>query len=174
VTINNCKVTVEGNVWITGNLTVSDYAELIVKNGLTSPPNIIVDGSTGVTASSNVAFKSNNSTTPVGFKVVTYYSTNSCTIAVPPTASCTNLTGTDLYNSQSLRTIYINNYINAPNTQFYARWSLVHMDSLANVGSLVGQTVKATNNSTIEFGLGEDPSQGGTASWAVDTYKRIY
>lgn len=175
VTINNyCDLTVEGNVWITGTLTVTNYGEMIVKNGLSIPPKIIVDGSAGVTATNSAGFRSNNNATPVGFKVITDYSTDPCTTAAPPTPSCTNLTGTVLLNSSSVRTIFIDNYANAPNTQFYARWSMAHMNNYGDVGSLVGQTVKGTNSAEINFGLGVDPSQSGTAGWIFNTYKRSY
>jgi Tfp pilus assembly protein PilX len=59
VTIDNkCKVTVQGNVWITGTLTLKSQSQMVVDNSLSGTrPNIIIDGSTGLTLSNSSVLK---------------------------------------------------------------------------------------------------------------------
>ncbi|MGH7196794.1 MAG: hypothetical protein ACREGJ_03460 [Candidatus Saccharimonadales bacterium] len=171
VTISNtCNVTVEGDVWITGRLTLSNSAELVVNNGLTTAPVLMSDGQNGLRLNNGTILRSNANATPVGFRVVTYWSTNSCTIS---TTSPCELTGTDLYNSRNTTTIELNNSSSGPQTEFYARWSRVALGNSGNVGAVVGQTVQLSNSGTISFGTSVS-GVGGISAWVVDSYKRTF
>lgn len=165
---NSCSITVSGDVWITGSLTVSGATHLIVKSGLTTPPHILIDGSSGFQILNSGQLTPNASGT--GFRVITYYSTDPCSV----TASGCDVTGSALYNSKSLRTILINGSTSSLKTQYYARWTEVNLDNSADVGALIGQTVKLTGTAEIHSGVEIDPSQPGTLSWTVGTYKRVY
>lgn len=173
VVINgSCNVTVAGNVWITGNLTVTGTGRLIVANGLTEQPNIVVDGSAGVIVNQGAVLQSNTATPdPIGFRVVTYYSTAACSISTP--TAC-DVSGVDLFNSQSDVTILIDGTIQAPNTQFYSRWTAVQMNGTAAVGALVGQKISLLGDASINFGVSIDEDESGTLSWSIESYKRVY
>lgn len=164
---NSCNVTVEGDVWITGTLNVSNSAQVIVSNSLSSPPAVMIDGSGGLNISNNSLLKSNASVTPVGFRMITYWSSASCS------PGCADVTGMDLYNSRNSTTISINNSAAGPQTEFYARWSRVSVSNGGNVGALVGQTVELSNSGTITFGTSVT-GVGGVSAWIVDSYKRTF
>lgn len=170
-----CTVTVEGNVWITGNLSLANTSQLVVKNGLTEPPVIMVDGSVGVSAGNSSVFRSNNSALPIGFRVITYWSQSSCSVGITVGTYCPEVTGTALANSQNINTITLSNASTGPNTEFYSRWSAVSMSNAGNIGALSGQTIKLLNQSTVTFGTKISGVGGGSPStWVMDSYKRIY
>lgn len=171
VTISgNCQVIVGGNIWITGNLTLTNSASMAVGAGLTSQPVIMVDGSTGLVLRNNSDLLSNNNITPVGFKIITYASSVACSTL--ETGFC-EVTGTNLYNSKNLTTISIENAAEAPQTEFYARWSKVTVNNAGNIGALVGQTVELSNSAAITFGT-EVSGFSGPVAWVVNSYKRTY
>jgi hypothetical protein len=67
-TPNNCTVKINGNVWITGNLTPGNNSHLAVQNSLgTTMPDVVVDGSTGITLSNNATVVPNVSGTGIEF-----------------------------------------------------------------------------------------------------------
>jgi hypothetical protein len=163
----SCRVTVQGDVWITGNLTLSNTAEMIVQNGLTTQPNVMIDGSSGLRLSNSSILRSNTNATPIGFRMITYWSSASCS------PSCADVTGTDLYNSRNTTTIQLSNSSSGPQTEFYARWSRVAINNSGNVGALVGQTIQISNSGTITFGTSIS-GVGGISAWVVESYKRTY
>jgi hypothetical protein len=159
---NGCKVTVSGNVWITGNLSLGNSSQLIVPNSLgTTQPVIMVDGSNGFDLSNNAALVSNSNNT--GFEVITYWSSASCS------PDCSSVTGPDLNSSRSVETISMNNNATAPNSILYAYWSQVTINNSGQIGALIGQTVKLTNNGTITFG---GSVSTGSTTWVVKGYRR--
>jgi hypothetical protein len=160
----SCQVTVEGNVWITGTLTVRNTAQLIVSDALgTTRPDIMIDGSSAQFQNSSL-LRSNSSTT--GFQIVTYRSSPSCS------PDCANVTGQELYNSRNLTTISLSQSSSAPNTIFYAKWSRVTVGNSGQIGALIGQTVELTNSGTITFGT--SVPGGGTTGWVIDNYRRTF
>jgi Tfp pilus assembly protein PilX len=161
---NQCKVTVQGNVWITGKLDVNNSAQMIVDNSLgATVPNIMVDGQNGATFSNNAQLVSNS--TGTGFEIYTFYSKASCA------PDCAGVSGTDLANSRSVTTISLNNSASAPNTIFYAYWSQVQVSNSGQIGALIGQTIRLSNAGTITFGA----SAGvGSTTWVVKGYHRHF
>ena len=160
----SCQVTVLGDVWITGTLTLRNSAKLIVSDGLnTTRPNIMVDGSSA-SFSNTSELKSNSSST--GFQVINYWSTASCS------PDCADVTGTALYNSRDDETISLSNSSSGPQTVFYSRWSKVSVNNSGSIGALVGQIVELKNSSTITFGT--SVSVGGETSWIIDGYRRNF
>ncbi len=165
-----CVITVEGDVWITGNLNLSNAAIVIVKLGVTQQPVIMVDGNNGVTIRNAAGLMANINLSPVGFKVITYASTVACSTAA---SNACDVTGTNLYNSKSKVTISIENAATAAETEFYARWSKVTINNSGNIGALVGQTVELSNAAAITFGT-EVSGFSGPVAWVVNSYKRTY
>lgn len=164
---NSCKVTVYGDVWITGKLTITNSSEVKVLSGLTEPPEIMVDGSGGLTLTNSSKFISNTNASPVGFRILTYWSAAGCS------PDCTSLTGPSLASSQNTTTIDITNSASGPNTEFYARWTTVELSNSGNIGAVVGQTVKLTNSATITFGTSVSGASTPSA-WVVSSYRRLY
>lgn len=164
VTISTkCKVTVQGNVWITGSLSMSNSSQLIVANTLGSTvPNIMVDGSAGATFANSSQLVSNSSGT--GFEILTFYSTASCS------PDCSSVTGTDLYNSRNVTTISLQNSASAPNTIFYSYWTQVQIGNSGQIGAVIGQTIGLNNAGTISFGSSTE--LGGPTTWVVQGYRR--
>ncbi len=162
---NSCQVTVSGNVWITGKLTLSNTAKIIVSNSLgATRPVIMVDGApTSVNLSNNTELKANS--TGTGFEIITYYSRASCS------PDCSDVTGTDLYNSRNDVTIDMNNSSGAGSTILYAHWSRVNLSNTGQIGALVGQTVQLSNSATITFGTAVST---GSTYWVINGYRRVF
>lgn len=170
VTISGlCVITVKGNVWITGSLTLRNSAILLVPPGVSTPPVIMIDGASGLTMRNSASLIANLNLPPVGFKIITYASSIPCSTAV----SACEVTGADLYNSRNLTTISIQNSASGAETEFYARWSKIELNNTGNVGALVGQTVSLSNSSAITFGASVDGFTGPLA-WVVKSYKRTF
>jgi len=161
---NTCKVTMLGDVWITGTFTMSNSSQLIVSDALGSTrPNIMVDGSSASFSNTSVIASNSQKT---GAQVITYRSAAACS------PDCANVSGTDLYNSRNTSTISFNNSASGPNTVFYARWSRVNISNSGQLGALVGQTIQLSNTGTITFGTTVSPG-GGEANWILSEYKRV-
>lgn len=149
---NSCVVTVTGNVWIDGGLTVQNTATMKVGDLLTSAPFVIIDGSSG--------FKLQNLATVVAnplnaaFQFVTYYCGSGCS------PDSLTVTGNQLFSSQNIETITIQNNSAGAGSIFYARWSKARLKNSGSVGALVGQTVQLDNSGAVSFGalLGSNPT----------------
>lgn len=162
---NNCVVTVQGDVWITGNFNTSNSTRVIVADSLgATRPSIMIDGSSGAVFSNTSKLVSNASGT--GFQVITYRSRASCS------PDCANVTGVDLYNSRNDTTISLSNSAEGPNTVFYAKWTRVQVNNSGAIGALIGQTVQLSNTGTITFGT--SVPGGGTVGWVIDNYRRTF
>ncbi len=161
---NVCVVTVEGDVWITGNLTLRNLGLLKVKSGLSKPPVIMVDGSSGVLIENASGMLANSS--KVGFRVITFYSTASCS------PDCSDVTGSDLYTSQSHSTINIQNAAFGENTEFYARWSKITAGNSGAIGALAGQTVELQNSLAVTFGT--SITGFSDTVWVMNGYRRTF
>jgi hypothetical protein len=159
---HQCKITVNGNVWITGSLTLNQSAQIIVADSLGSTrPVIMVDGSTGASFNNSAQIVSNSSNT--GAEIITFWSAASCS------PDCSSVTGTDLYNSRGVTTISMQNNGDAPNTILYAYWSQVTVGNNGQIGALIGQTINLTNSGTITFGTSIST---GSTTWVVKGYRR--
>lgn len=165
VTLSNlCAVTVEGNVWITGNFDMRNLASLRVKTGLTTPPVIMIDGSSGLNMRNSSIMLPNLGL--VGFRVITYYSTASCS------PDCAAVTGTDLSNSESRVTIDIDNSASGAQTEFYSRWTKLTAGNSGAVGALVGQSIELKNSLAVTFGT--SVTGFGDVVWIIDSYRRTF
>lgn len=164
VTISNsCQVTVNGNVWITGNFNISNSSSIKVGSGVTTAPSIMIDGSSGATFSNSSTLLPN--TANLGFKFVTYWSNSSCS------PDCSDVTGTDLFNSRNASTINLSNSSLGAGSTFYARWSKVTLANSGSVGAVMGQTIQLSNSGNISFGTNISSGQN---VWSIKNYQQIY
>ncbi|HET9721970.1 MAG TPA: hypothetical protein VFP32_02985 [Candidatus Saccharimonadales bacterium] len=162
---NKCKVTVLGNIWITGKMTIANSAQLVVDDGLgATRPVIMVDGSDGISMSQGSQLTPNS--TGTGFEIITYWSAASCS------PDCPSVTGADLYNSRNHTTISLSNSSGGANSVFYSRWTEVSVNNSGQIGALIGETVQMSNTATVTF----TTSTGGvgTTFWVVNGYRRIF
>lgn len=167
-----CVVTLEGDVWITGRLTIENSASIRTVDGIAlggqntvnaSLPTIMVDGSAGVVAQNSARLQSNADN--VGMQVITYWSRASCS------PDCSDVTGVDLNSSRNDRTILLQNSAEAPNALLYARWTQIELSNGGSIGAVVGQTVRLTNSATITFGAS---AGAGNTYWVIDGYRRAF
>jgi hypothetical protein len=160
----SCKVTIMGNVWITGKLSMSNSAQLIVSNTLgTIMPDLMVDG-VSAQLSNSAMIVSNSSST--GVRLITYWSRASCS------PDCADVTGPSLYNSRNDETISLSNSSSATESILYSKWTRVSLNNTGGVGALIGQTVNLSNSATVTFG--SSVSTGGTKFWVIDGYRRSF
>jgi hypothetical protein len=159
-----CSVTVMGDVWITGALSVANSGQMIVSDTLGSTiPHVMVDGAAGAVFNNSARLASNSSST--GFEILTFWSTAGCS------PDCSSLSGTDLYNSRNTPTIALNNTSQGPQTSFYAYWTRVQVGNSGQLGALIGQSIQLLNTGTITF----TTSTGlGPTSWVANGYRRSY
>ncbi|HSH18734.1 MAG TPA: hypothetical protein VK978_05120 [Candidatus Saccharimonadales bacterium] len=157
----SCKVTLNGNTWITGKLDMDNSGQILVSDGLgTTMPDLMVDGQT-VTLSNSAALVANANNT--GLRLLTYWSKAACS------PDCANVTGPDLFNSRSEPTITLQNSASATQSIFYARWTGVYIKNSGGIGALIGQTVNLSNSATVTFG---STATTGTTFWVLDGYRR--
>lgn len=157
-----CVVTVQGNVWITGSLEIRNSATVLVANSASTPPVIMIDGSSGIRMRNSSTLASNTSET--GFRIITYHNSLSDPDASP--------SGTSLFSSKDLVTIDLDNSASAPNTELYARWSKLTAGNGGSVGALVAQTVELRNSIAVTFGT--SVSGTGDTIWVIDSVKREF
>lgn len=157
----SCTVTIMGDAWITGTLTLSNQGTLKVDSSLgTTRPNIMIDGQNNTFGNSATIASNSQNTGP---QIITYWSSASCS------PDCSDVTGTDLANSRNTTTISLNNSASGPQTIFYSRWTKVQVSNSGQIGALVGQTVAMNNTGTITFG-----SSVGTSLtfWVISGYRK--
>lgn len=161
-----CKIYITGDVWITGNLELSNSAQLITHDSLgETRPNIMVDGQTAKLTNS-ASLVSNASGT--GMQIINYWSNTACS----PDCSEAQMTGSNLYNSRNQVTIELDNSAAGPESVFYARWARLQVNNAGQIGAVVGQTIELKNSATVTFGT----AAGGevVTSWIIDGYRRTF
>jgi hypothetical protein len=166
-TPNNCTVKINGNVWITGSLIPGNNGKLAVQNGLgTTVPDIVIDGSGGLTLSNNATVVTNSS--GAGIEFLTFWSAAACS------PDCSSVTGTDLYTSQATQTINLANNGAAPASVLYAYWSKATVSNNGAIGAVAGQTVQLSNNAVINFTSSIPGSDNRVTTWVKRGYMRVY
>lgn len=158
-----CQVSVEGDVWIDGDLSIRANSSVRIADGVEEPPFIMVDGENGVDLSSNDGILPNED--GVGAVVITFYSTADCS------PDCINVTGSDLQDSEQVETIRLGANANAPATIFYARWTEVNMGGNATTGGLIGQIVRMQGTGDVVFG---EELSSGEQVWSIVNYHRVF
>jgi len=157
----SCKVTINGDVWITGKLDMNNSAKMIVAASLgTTMPTVMVDGASAKFSNTTALVSNINGT---GLKLITYTSKAACS------PDCANVAGMDLFNSRNDETISLDNSATATESIFYARWTKVSLKNSGGIGALIGQTVQLSNTATVTFGSAVGT---GTTFWVLDGYRR--
>lgn len=157
----SCKLTITGDVYITGNLTVQGSAQIRTAEGLTTPPVVVVDGKVDIGGSGGLI----TNTQGTGIRFISFKSAAACN------ASCTDITGTDLYNSEQLETVNVNGSASLAGMTFQAYWGKATISGNGNIGSVIGQTVDLSGSGTIVFGL---TLSSGFSTWTIRSYQQLY
>lgn len=158
---SGCDLIVSGDVYITGNLDIGGSASIRVAEGLTEAPVIVIDGDMEVGGSATLI--PNSQGTSIRF--ISYKSTASCS------PSCTNVTGTDLYNSQNLVTIDVDGAGNFPGAVFHAYWSKIILGGSGTTGSAIAQTIELSGAGTVVFGTN---LSSGELTWTIRSYQQVF
>jgi hypothetical protein len=164
---NNCTINISGNVWITGSLSTGNQGNIKVANSVgTTAPVFMVDGQNGFTLQNNGKITPNASGT--GIEMHTFWSNSACS----PT--CSNVTGTALYNSQNTVTIDLGNNGTASNSVFIAQWTKVRVSNNGALGAVGGQTIELSNQAVINFTASVPGSDNRITTWVKRGYMRVY
>lgn len=156
---NSCNYDITGNVYIPGNLTINGASQVKVDNSVgTTQPVVLVGGKITVDGSASIV--ENSSGTGVNFI--------SIDSNAPCGSSCTSITGTDLYNTQSFQTIDVEGAAKVPGSTFDAYWGEVTLAGSGNIGSAAGQTINMSGAGTITFGT---KLNAGTTTWTISSYE---
>lgn len=162
---NNCIVTMLGNVWIDGSLTLNNKTVVKVDNTVAATPTVMIDGLGGLVVGNQATVSSNSA--QIGARFITFWANSSCS------PDCSDLTGTGLANSQTVVTINLGNQGLGAGSTFYARWSEVSVGNSGSANQILGQTINLSNPGNIIFGGGTGLSSGGSYSYAMRFYEQI-
>lgn len=159
---SSCDVTINGDVYITGNLNIGGAAKIKVADNLgTTRPRIIVDGT--ITTGGSAQIIANASGTGIHF--ISFKATASCN------PNCVTLTGNDLKNSQNVQTVSVGGAVNLPGMIFQAYWGKITIAGSGSVGAAVGQTVDMSGAGTITFGT---ELSSGDRTWTITSYQQNF
>ncbi len=159
---SSCELTITGDVYITGNLTIGGAAKIKVANSVgTTRPKIVVDGNIDVGGSTQLIANSSGT----GIHFVSYKSNAACN------PNCPSITGTALKTTQNLQTVNVGGAANMPGMIFQAYWGRVTVAGSGNVGSAVGQTVDLSGAGTITFGT---KLSSGAKTWTITSYQQVF
>jgi Tfp pilus assembly protein PilX len=159
---SSCDLTITGDVYITGNLTLGGAAVMKVAESVGDRvPTIIVDGTVDAGGGSRILANSRGT----NVRIISFKSTASCS------PSCTDVTGTNLKNSQNQSNVTVNGGGIYAGTVFQAYWSKITIGGAGNVGGAIGQTVDMSGAGNVTFGAG---LSSGTTTWTIRSYQRLY
>lgn len=159
---SSCDLTITGDVYVTGNFTISGGATVKVADSLGGTvPRIVVDGTVNLGGGGRVIANSSGTSA----QVISYKSTAACNPA------CTNVTGTDLYNSRNQQNVLVDGGGSYPGLGVWAYWSKAKISGSGLVGSVVGQTIDMEGAGNITFGTN---LSSGTTTWTIRSYQRTF
>ncbi len=157
-----CDLTINGNVYITGNLTINGAARIRISNSVgDTRPVIVVDGN--ITVGGSAQLIANSSGTGAHF--ISFRTNAACN------PNCTNLSGNDLKNSQSLQTVTVGGAANLPGMIFQSYWGKIVLTGSGNLGAAAGQTIDLSGAGTITFGTN---LSSGQRSWTITSYQQVF
>lgn len=159
---SSCDLTITGDVYITGNLTIGGAAKIKVADSVGSTrPVIVVDGTIDVGGSAQLIANSSGT----GIHFISYKSNASCA------STCTTITGNELKSTQSYQTVTVGGASNLPGMIFQAYWGKIKIGGSGNLGSAVGQTVDLSGAGTVTFGT---ELSSGSKTWTISSYQQLY
>lgn len=159
---SSCNLTITGDVYISGNLTVGGGSTIRIADSLgTTIPRIVVDGTVNLGSGGKVLANSSGTSA----QIISYRSTASCS------PSCANVTGTDLYNSRNQQNVTVDGGGSFPGLGVWAYWSKAKINGAGIVGAVTGQTIDMEGAGNVTFGtsLGS-----GTTTWTIRSYQRVF
>lgn len=159
---SSCDLTITGDVYITGNFTLGGGAKIRIADSLgTTIPRIVVDGTASLGSGASVIANSSGTSA----QVISYKSAAACS------PNCTNVTGTDLYNSRNQQNVTIDGGGSFPGLAVWAYWSKVKINGSGLVGAVTGQMIDMEGAGNITFGTN---LSSGTTTWTIRSYQRTY
>ena len=165
---SHCSVTLTGNVYIAGNLSINGSSTVTASNSLgTTRPVVMVDGT--ITVNGSASLIANSSGT--GIEFISFMSSEACTIGTTTGTYCSNITGNDLWSSQTINTITVSGGINIPGMIFDAYWSEVTLSGSGIMGAATGQTVNLQGSGAVVFGTS---LASNTQTWIITSYVPNY
>lgn len=176
---NNCTITINGNVWITGKLVLGNGTIIKVSDSANTRPTVMIDGKSGLYFDNNSQVKNNSSGLGVLF-VSSWWNTDTATNGgfncggITDPLDCNAVTGYALYSSQNTKTIDFSNNANAPNSILESTWSKTFISNNGQLGAVSGQTVELGNNAIINFTSYVPGSDNLIVTWAKRGYMRVF
>ena len=159
---NNCQIIIKGNVWVTGNVSLTQKAIIKTDPAVTSMPTMMIDGSAGLSFNQQSGAAANAG--GIGTQFVTFYSTAPCA------PDCADVTDADLYTSTPIVTINLGNQSLSAGSRFYARWTALTVSQGGAIGSVVAQQLNLANSGTISFTTAQGTS---TYVWVARYYETL-
>jgi hypothetical protein len=157
---NSCKITINGNVYIPGNLSIGGAAAIKVADTVGSTrPIIVVDGTVTVGGSASLAANSSGT----GMDFVSFKNSTGDASQTP--------TGTNLYNSQQMQNVQIGGAASSAGMIFDAYWSQAVLSGSGHVGAVAGQVVNLSGAGTVIFGT---TLSSGSQTWSITSYQQIH
>ena len=158
----SCKIVIEGDAYITGDLDIGGAASITVVDSVgTVRPVVVVDGKITVGGSGSIIANAQGT----GVEFISFKS------AAPCGSACTDITGTDLKTSQGLETIYVGGSTSLPGIIFDAYWGKITVKGSGNIGAAVGQTVDLSGSGAVTFGTS---LSSGARTWTITSYQQDY
>ncbi|MDQ3123950.1 MAG: hypothetical protein M3Q14_04700 [bacterium] len=155
---NSCNLTITGDVYITGNLVMKNHGRIRVADNLATQPVIVVDGT--ISTNNSIAVLPNN--LGIGIRFISFKSAASCS------PGCTDVTGTDLYNSQNLTTVDVKSNGGSPGTMMQAYWGKIYVAGNGAMGAAMGQTIEMYGTGDLIFGTN---LSSGESTWTIRSYQ---
>jgi Tfp pilus assembly protein PilX len=156
---NSCKITISGDVYIPGNLSIGGAVQITAADSLgTTRPVILVDGTINVAGSAAMIANSSGS----GIDFVSFKNATGNPGGIP--------TGTVLYNSQQEQNVNVGGAASSAGMVFDAYWSEATLTGSGNVGAAAGQTVNLDGAGTVIFGT---KLTSGSKTWAITSYQML-
>jgi prepilin-type N-terminal cleavage/methylation domain-containing protein len=145
------KLSVGGNIYIRGNLTLGNNSILQVANGVTVRPIIVVNGQVSINFSQ---IRANSAgVTPY---IISFYSSDSSCSNSNTTCAITN---PQLYSSITTSPAAINvSTYSRVNASLYSFFGILNISGGTVTGALAGQRISITNLSAIKIADGKWPS----------------
>lgn len=158
---SSCDLTITGDVYITGDLNIGGAATLRVADSVGEDrPVIVVDGNINSAGSGQMIANSSGT----GLHFISFRSNASCN------PNCTNITGTELRNTQNLQTVTVGGGANLPGMIFQSHWGRIVVGGSGNIGAAAGQTVDMSGAGTVTFGTN---LSSGERSWTISSYQVV-
>lgn len=158
---SSCDLVITGDVYITGDLNIGGAARIRVADSVGNDrPVVVVDGN--ITSAGSGQMIANSSGTGIHF--ISFRSNAPCN------PSCTEITGTNLKNTQNLETVNVGGAANLPGMIFQSYWGRISIAGSGNVGAVAGQTIDMSGAGTITFGT---ELSSGERSWTISSYQVV-